>query len=293
MIALEDISESSTSNILSLNVSSFNCEAPALNHNDVSRVLGSSESKQPLNYSPDSTDQIRADNHEPLPKRYRSEQHDLSPLSNPPQQQLNLYNDHYVDYNPTHGEVTSTHPLSMNGYSRLDMYSGIMQATNNPVDQNGSFFVGADGTICSSRHLVSRSENDLESPNKVSTLSSYYANYQQPPKLASTVTYESMSANLAQSTYDDYNGYNLSVPHDSNHRQLYMQATYLQEASEEETQKLDYLKTVEFLKHNNLFDVTMRTADLLKRNSRLQKELDKFKGEVAHFLIGYNTETNS
>jgi len=53
-----------------------------------------------------------------------------------------------------------------------------------------------------------------------------------------------------------------------------------------------YLKTVDFLKKANLFDVTMKTADLMKRNHALQKEMDTLKADVTRFL---NTadETNA
>lgn len=52
-----------------------------------------------------------------------------------------------------------------------------------------------------------------------------------------------------------------------------------------------YLKTVEFLKSSNLFDITMRTAELMKRNHALQLEMDSLKNDVSQFLSSL-AETN-
>lgn len=65
------------------------------------------------------------------------------------------------------------------------------------------------------------------------------------------------------------------------------QANYHEGNGVEDKRRERYIKTVDFLKVNGLFDVTMKTADLLKRNHALQTQLDVLNDEVAQYLTSH------
>lgn len=59
------------------------------------------------------------------------------------------------------------------------------------------------------------------------------------------------------------------------------------ESKQLEELKLRYNRTLCFLKECNLYDITMKAADMMRRNSHLQMEIDQLRNDIACYFSGY------
>jgi len=260
MLQLEDISESSTDNLLVASASHFDCETEAAN------LLNNTEQKLSSNHYSTTVKEERSNclmaNYE------RSAASRSSPLSTA------SFNDAYRSYTPAQVSANQMN----NGY-QMEMYQ------NQAPDSNASIDLNANGEEAIGNESATGQSSEYY-PSKEALHSSYYGAYQHSSSANvanCTIANElgTFTANYLQSSHDAFNAYGMVA----NQGQAGTPQVQCTEASGlEGDRKAKLRKTVNDLKRSNLYDVTMKTGELMKRNKVLRKELAKFKGEVAHFL---------
>lgn len=312
MLNLEDLSDTSSSSPLLGLAATFD-----MNNNGPESQNGAAfDSKRSEaarnNFSPDTTDarlerrnsEVQSDRSTPSTKRARLE----GPISSATLQrgEMRTYLKETGEiasfaeafpFLPSHAEGAAVPCLIANGQQIYDNYANIDMYTGMPFGAPPGDFLpiqssapsGGSHSTHSSSSPGSRSDSGLStdySPNPapqayfgfsspITTSSgsivnaTYYA--ENNPEMNSDLNF-SCALNANESAYAMREDENYSVS-------LY-----------NDQRKLRYLRTVEFLKKSNLFELTMKTADLLKRNHVVQKEIETLKEEVAHLLTNYGDD---
>lgn len=112
------------------------------------------------------------------------------------------------------------------------------------------------------------------------------------PTMRTMVTEDEIKS-LCLDTQVNYNYIPISNETSPSASSIENQENYSNHSSLAEKQRTRYVKTIDFLKTNGLFDVTMKTADLLKRNQALQKELDLLKDELTQYLTNCQASSST
>ncbi|KAI1287712.1 hypothetical protein HDE_09997 [Halotydeus destructor] len=185
-------------------------------------------------------------------------------------------------YLPVHERGSSVYPPNYGyGYNDLEGYDNVAYHVQPVTGMDYGHVVHNSGTTSDSLSTGSgRSDSGLS--------------LDYSPRMNGFYGYPS-SNHSSSSSPQDSQGNREKTGHDGNSLTTLTSANCISRNTESggvirvERRRVRYLKTVDFLKSSNLFEVTMKTADLLKKNYALQKELEKLKNEVSHFLSSFSS----